>query len=59
MIYDYFTNEKTKLIINKKFLVIRSNEEIPVFFKDIEENEKNLFVCDFLNRDYFWLEKLV
>lgn len=59
MIYDYFTNEKTKLIINKKYLVIRSTEEIPIFFKDIEKNEKNLFVCDFLNRDYFWLEKLV
>lgn len=59
MINDYFTKEKTKLTINKKFLLIRTNEEIPLFFKDIDKNEKNIFVCDFLNRDYFWLEELV
>ena len=59
MINDYFTHEKTKLIVNKKYLVIKSNEEVPLFFKDIDRNEKNLFVCDFINKDYFWLEELV
>ena len=59
MINDYFTNEKTKMIVNKKYLVIKSNEEVPLFFKDIRKNEKNLFVCDFINKDYFWLEDLV
>ena len=59
MINDYFTNEKTKMIINKKYMVIKSNEEVPLFFKDIKKNEKNMFVCDFVNKDYFWLEELV
>ncbi len=59
MINDYFTKEKTKLTINKKYLLINTNEEVPLFFKDIDRNEKNVFVCDFVNKDYFWLEELV
>ena len=39
--------------------VVKSNEEVPLFFKDIKKNEKNMFVCDFANKDYFWLEELV
>ncbi len=57
MIYDYFTKEKTKLIINKSYLYLKSTKEIPTFLKTLSKKD-NLFVCDFTNKDYFWLEEI-
>ena len=56
-IIDYYTKEKTKLIVNKTFMVIKSTKQIPTFLKSIT-NMDNMFVCDFVNKDYFWLDKL-
>ena len=50
-------NEKSKLLIHDSFIKIKSNINFPIFLKDLKK-EKNLFVCDFSNRDYFWLDKL-
>ena len=57
MIYDYFTKEKTKLIINKSYLYIKSTKDIPTFLKVLSKKD-HLFVCDFINKDYFWLEEI-
>lgn len=57
MIYDYFSNERTKLIINKSYLYLKSTKDIPTFLKSLSQKE-NLFVCDFINKDYFWLEQI-
>lgn len=57
MINDYFTAEKSKLIIYKNFIYIKSTKNIPTFLKAIS-NKDNIFVCDFRNKDYFWLEEL-
>ena len=57
MIYDYFSKEKTKLIINKSYLYIRTTKEMPSFLKVLPKKD-NLFVCDFVNKDYFWLEEM-
>ena len=57
MINDYFTSEKSKLIIYKNFIYIKSTKNIPTFLKAIS-NKDNIFVCDFRNKDYFWLEEL-
>lgn len=57
-INDYYTEEKSKLIINPSFLYIKSTKNIPTFLKAITKKD-NIFVCDFINKDYFWLEELV
>lgn len=57
IINDYYTDEKSKLIINKTYLYIKSTKEIPTFLKSINK-KKNIFVCDFKNIDYFWLEEI-
>ena len=57
MIYDYFTKEKTKLIINKSYLYIKTTKDIPTFLKVLSKKD-HLFVCDFINKDYFWLEEI-
>ena len=51
------TEERSKLLIHDSFIKIKSNINFLLFFNDLKK-EKNLFVCDFINRDYFWLDKL-
>ena len=58
MIYDYYTKEESKLIINTNYLLIKSTKQIPTFLKAITKKD-NIFVCDFENTDYFWLEELL
>jgi len=57
MINDYYTAEKSKLIISKSYLYIKSTKNLPTFLKAITRKD-NIFVCDFVNKDYFWLEEL-
>jgi hypothetical protein len=56
MINNYYRNEESKLIINKAYLLLETNIIKPAFFKDLKN--KGLFVCDFENKDYFWVDNL-
>ena len=56
-IYDVYRHEKTKLVVKKTYLEIESSLPRPSFLKELR-NEKNLFFCDFENKDYFWLENI-
>lgn len=58
MIYDYYSKEESKLTINNNYLLIKSTKQIPTFLKSIKRKEY-IFVCDFDNIDYFWLEELL
>ncbi|MFV0275215.1 MAG: hypothetical protein ACK5HL_03135 [Bacilli bacterium] len=56
---DYFNeaiNEKTRVHVTKAQIKISSSENKPMIISDINEN--NLFVCDFKNKDYFFLENI-
>ncbi len=57
MINDFLNNETTKLILNNSHIKIKSNTIYPSFFKVIE-NLPYLFVCDFINMDYFFLKNI-
>lgn len=57
-INDYLTNENTKLIINKTYILLQTNIENPPFLKYLKNNKYNLFACDFENKDYFWICKI-
>ena len=57
-IHDVYRHEDTKLTVCKTYLGIESTIPRPAFLKDLE-NENNLFFCDFENKDYFWLEKIL
>lgn len=58
IINDYYTDEKSKLIINPSYMYIKSTKNIPTFLKAITKKDY-VFVCDFINKDYFWLEELL
>lgn len=49
--------EKTKLTVYNTYIKIKTNKNITEFFK-VLSNEENIFVCDFNNKDYFWLSKV-
>ena len=49
--------EKTKLTVYNTYIKIKTNKNITEFFK-ILSSGNNIFVCDFNNKDYFWLSKV-
>lgn len=51
--------ENTNVEIKKTFIIIETSKNAPSIFKYINQIEKNLFVCDFNNKDYFWLNEFV
>ncbi len=55
MINDFFNNESTKLLLNNSHIKVKSNNMYPKFFR-VLESIPNLFVCDFINMDYFFLK---
>lgn len=57
MINDYMRNENTKMIINNSHIKIKSDAEYPCFFNNLK-SIPNIFVCDFINTDYFFLKKI-
>lgn len=59
IINDRFRNEFSNLIVYNSHIKIKTNLAISNFFKTLNEYEKNLFVCDFKNHDYFWLDNII
>lgn len=50
--------EYSKLMVNSYCLKIKTNLNYPKFFDSINNYSDNIFVCDFINKDYFWLNKI-
>ena len=56
-IYNKYRNEKTIITIKNSYILMQTNT--------INKNIQNflpfndLFCCDFINKDYFWLSKLI
>lgn len=57
-IQNKYIPEDSMLVVNKAFLLLESNVLKPSFLTDLREYQ-NLFVCDFKNKDYFWLKEIV
>lgn len=54
MINNYFTSERTTLEVNKTYMYLETNYCRPSLLLNL--NESNLFICDFRNKDFFWLD---
>lgn len=50
--------EYSKLLVTSYCLKLKSNINYPKFFDDIDSYSDSIFVCDFDNSDYFWLNKV-
>lgn len=57
IINNIYTGEITKLTVYNSYLKIVTNKNCPTFLNTIYKNINNIFICDFINHDYFWLNK--
>ncbi len=57
MINNYYTDEQSELTIKNSHLILKSTSNNPTFLKNLRTFE-NIFVCDFQNKDYFWLDQI-
>lgn len=57
-IHTLNNNEKTLLRINNYNIKIKTQNNYSSFFTYLNKYNDNLFVCDFNNKDYFWLSIL-
>lgn len=54
---DYFSKESSKLTVNKSHLILSTSILNPSYFSILKSLNK-VFVCDFQNVDYFYLENI-
>ena len=54
LINNYYTEENSKLIVKKTFMKVKTSMNNPTFFSVLKKIP-NLFVVDFVSKDYFWL----
>ncbi len=57
-IYNKYLNEITELEPKTTYIMIKTNSNKKNVFQNIMINN-HLFACDFQNKDYFWLDKLI
>lgn len=58
IIKNLYFDEISKLTVYNSHLKIKSNINYPTFIDTLRAFEHNIFVCDFINKDYFWLDKV-
>ena len=58
LIKNLYFDEISKITVYNSHLKIKSNLNYPTFMDTVRNFEKNIFVCDFVNKDYFWLDKI-
>ncbi len=52
-------NDKyNKIIVRDTCIILKTDDIYSLFLNDLNDYMDNLFVCDFKNHDYFWLESI-
>ena len=50
--------EYSKLVVANTYLKIKTNRNYSTYFEHLCKYSNKIFVCDFINKDYFWLDKI-
>lgn len=58
MIKNLYSEEITFLKVFNSHIRIKTNNDFSPFFNSIKEYNENIFVCDFENQDFFWINKI-
>ena len=58
MIKNLYSEEITFLKVFHSHVRIKTNNNYSAFFNSIQEYDENIFVCDFENQDFFWVNKI-
>ena len=59
VINDRFSNENSEISIYNSHLLLNTNKELPKFLFLLSKYGNHFFVCDFANKDYFWINNLI
>lgn len=59
VINDKFSGENSEIIIHNSHVLLKSNKELAKFLFLLSKYQNNFFVCDFVNKDYFWISNLI
>ena len=57
MIKNFYSEEITFLKTFNTHIRIKTNNDFSSFFSSIQEFDDNIFICDFENEDFFWINK--
>ena len=57
-IYNKYKDEIVEMETHFTYILVKTNTSKKSVFQNLFIN-KNLFACDFQNKDYFWLDKLI
>lgn len=57
-IHTIYNEKYNKLVINNSCMILKTNDIYSIFLNDINIHLDNIFICDFENKDYFWLDLL-
>lgn len=58
IINNLYRDEVSIMKIKKSYIVINSNKNCTEFFEFLDDMDKYIFVCDFNNHDYFYINQL-
>ncbi len=58
IINNLYKDEVSIMKVKNTYIVINSNRSCTEFFDMLYDINKNLFVCDFINHDYFFISSL-
>ena len=57
-IHTIYNDKYNKLLINNSCMILKTNDIYSIFLNDLNTQLDNIFICDFKNKDYFWLETI-
>ena len=58
IIKNLYSEEVTFLKVFYTHIKMKTNNNYSSFFETMKEYNKNIFICDFENEDFFWLNKI-
>ncbi len=58
IINNLYKDEVSIMKIKNSYILINCNKNCPEFFEFLKEEEDNIFVCDFINHDYFYVNQI-
>ena len=58
IINDLYHDEVSVLKIKKSHLIVESNKSMSSFFKLLLDYNRNYFVCDFKDKDFFFIREI-
>lgn len=58
MIKNLYSEEITFLKVFHSHVRIKTNNNYSSFFNSIQQYDENIFICDFENQDFFWVNKI-